>query len=133
MFRVRLFLAIATAAVLGAGCAGYNQASSAGDVLDPAAAAQTVVLHVSNLNTQSMELRSIVNGRSEFIGSVGGSDTTSILMDRSLFPAGFLYIEAIPGNGLGRAIVGPLSASKGDRIRFTIQPALGMSSATVMR
>jgi hypothetical protein len=133
MFRVRSYLAVAAMAVLGAGCAGYSQASSAGDVLDPVEAARTVVLHVENLNTQSMELRTIVNGKSEFAGSVGGSDTTSILMDPSLFPAGFLYIEAIPGNGLGRALVGPLSASKGQWIRFTIQPALDLSSAVVRR
>jgi len=133
MFRIRSLLVLATAAVLGAGCAGYTQGAAAGDVISPVDAAKTVVLHVDNLNQQSMELRVIVNNRSQFVGSVGASDSTSILLDPTLFPAGFFYVEAIPGSGMGRALVGPLSATKGDRIRFTVQPALDMSSAIVVR
>ena len=109
------------------------QGSAAGDYIDPVEAAQTVVLHVDNLNAQPMELRIIINGRSEFVGSVGGSDSTSILLDRRLFPAGYFHVAAIPADGRGRAVVGPLSAAKGDVIKFTVQNALDLSRATVIR
>jgi hypothetical protein len=122
---------LTVATVLAAGCARYMEAG--GDVIDPVAAKQTVVLEVKNLNVQPMELRTVMNGESKFIGSVSGSDSTSILLDPSLFPTGYLYVTAIPGDGIGRAIAGPLSAGKGDRIRFTIQPALNMSNAIVVR
>src|SRR3954462_9295107 len=107
MLRIRGLLVVATAAVLGAGCMGYRQGSAAGEVIDPAAAAKTVVLRVTNVNTSPMELRTIVNGHSDFIGSVGGNDSTSILLDPKLFPIGFLYLAAIPADASGRAIVGP--------------------------
>lgn len=118
------------AAVLGA-CARYTEAG--GDVIDPVAAKQTVVLEVKNTNTQPMELRTILNGESRFIGSVSGTDSASILLDPAMFPTGSLYVTAIPGDGIGRAIAGPLSAGKGDRIRFTIEPALRLSRAIVVR
>ena len=119
------------AAMLSAGCARYMEAG--GDVIDPAAAKQTVVLDVKNLNVQPMELRTILNGESRFVGSVAGNDSTSILLDPTMFPTGYLYVTAIPGDGIGRALSGPLSAAKGDHIRFTIQPALNMSHAIVAR
>jgi hypothetical protein len=125
-------VALVTAAMAG-GCAQGTQAAAAGDVIDPADASRTVVLQVNNINQQSMELRTILNGQSNFIGSVGGADSTSILLDPTMFPAGMLYIEAVPASGMGRAVVGPLSANRGQRIKFTIQPALGMSSAIVTR
>jgi hypothetical protein len=124
---------MAVAGALVVGCAGYTQGSAAGEVIDPAAAAQTVVLRVHNINSSPMELRTIMNGHSDFIGSVSGSDSTSILLDPKLFPTGFLYIVAIPSDASGRALVGPLSASRGDQIKFTIQPALDMSNAIVIR
>jgi hypothetical protein len=125
--------ALALAALLGAGCARQFQSSAAGEVIDPAAAAKTVVLHVDNQNLQTMELRTVIDDRSTFVGSVGGNDTTSILLDPSMFPAGFLYVVAIPGDGHGRAVAGPLSASKGDRIQFTVSQILSASRATVYR
>jgi hypothetical protein len=88
---------------------------------------------VKNQSTEPLELRTVLEGRSTFIGSVGPVESTSILLDPSLFPAGFLYIVGIPADGRGRALVGPLAASKGDKIRFTISPELSMSSATVIR
>lgn len=121
------------AAVLGIGCARYMGGESGGEVIDPAVAKQTVVLHVNNMNTQPMELRTITNGESRFVGSVGGSDSTNILLDPGIFPTGSLYLTAIPGDGIGRAITGPLAATKGDRIRFTIEPALDRSHALVVR
>jgi hypothetical protein len=125
--------ALAMAALMGVGCAHRYQSSASGDVIDPAAAASTVVLHVDNKNLQTMELRTMIDGRSTFVGSVGGNDTTSILLDPSMFPVGFLYVVAIPGDGEGRAIAGPLTASKGDKIQFTVSQVLSASHASVIR
>jgi hypothetical protein len=131
MHVARNLAAAAMMAVLGAGCARYTQA--AGDVIDPESAAQTVVLEVRNVSTQPMELRTVYNGESRFVGSVAGLDSASVMLDPHIFPTGSLYLAAIPSDGRGRALVGPLAATKGDRIRFTIQPALGMSNAVVVR
>ena len=125
-----------TAAVFaasGLGCAHTQDAVAAGDVISPAEAAKTVLLHVDNISTESMELRTVENGHSTFIGSVGGNDSTSILLDPTLFPTAILFVVALPADGHGRAVVGPLAATKGDRIKFTIQPALDLSNATINR
>ena len=131
MSKFRALFVLAAAAVLGTGCARYTQGSEAGDVIDPVDASKSVVLHVDNASTYPMELRAILQGRSQFIGSVSGSDTTSILLDPSMFPTAILYIAAIPPDG-HRAVVGPLAAGKGDKIRFSIAPVLDMSRATVI-
>ena len=133
MLKQRMACALVMSALMSAGCTHGFQSSAAGDVVDPAAAAKTVVLHVENKNLQTMELRTILDDRSTFVGSVGGNDTTSILLDPSMFPAGFLYVVAIPGDGQGRAIAGPLSVSKGNRILFTVSEILSASRATVVR
>ncbi|MEP6492735.1 MAG: hypothetical protein ABJF01_08660 [bacterium] len=137
MAKLKSLLIVAVAAALGAslstGCARYTANSAAGDVVDPADAAKTVVLDVQNTHQSPMELRAALNGRSYFVGSVAGNDTASILLDPTLFPTGFLYITAIPADGRGRATVGPLSAGKGDKIQFIIRPALDLSSAIVVR
>jgi hypothetical protein len=132
MRNTRVLLVLAAAAMLGAACNGIIQSSSAGTVIDPADAKNTVVLHVRNGNTSPMELRTILNGRSQFAGSVGGNDSTSLLLDPQLFPTGLLYIAALPAGGRGRALVGPLSANKGNQIDFTIEPALDQSHAIVV-
>lgn len=134
MFIARSFLIVAAAALSGAAtsCTGLTQGSASGQI-EPADAAKTVVLHVQNRNIAPMELRTILNGRSEFVGSVAGSDSTDILLDPANFPTGFLYIAAIPSGGGGRALVGPLGASKGERIILTIEPALDQSHARVSR
>ncbi|HVX38678.1 MAG TPA: hypothetical protein VHB25_03810 [Gemmatimonadaceae bacterium] len=128
----RTGLAIAAAFTLAAGCAGYREGSAGGNVISPADAANTAVLQVRNLSTQSLELRAVALGQSRFIGSVGANDTTSILLDPSYFPTGNLYIIGIPPDGSGRAVAGPLAAGKGDKIQFTIEPALDMSRAIVI-
>jgi hypothetical protein len=135
MSRIRALFILATAAALGTGCASFGGGggTAAGSVIDPADAAKTVVLHVENLNPSPMELRATMNGRSQFVGSVGGNDTTSILLDPSWFPTGSLYVVALPANGHGRAVGGPLAAGKGDRIIFTLQPSLDLSNAIVRR
>lgn len=126
--------AMVAAAMILAGCAHGLESASGGEVtIDPAEAAQTVVLNVKNQSLEAMELRTVMDGRSTFVGSVGPSDSTSILLDSSMFPAGFLYVVAIPAGGRGRAIAGPLSASKGDKIMFTVAPSLSMSHAIVLR
>jgi hypothetical protein len=135
MFSARSLLIVAVSATLGiagASCAGMSQGSASGQV-DATDAAKTVVLHVANRNIAPMELRTILNGRSEFVGSVAGNDSTDILLDPVNFPTGFLYIAAIPSGGSGRALVGPLGASKGERIIFTIEQALDQSHARVTR
>jgi hypothetical protein len=132
MLKTRTFVILLAAASLGGACNRYMQSSASGGVIDPADAAKTVVLHVKNQSTSPMELRTILNGRNEFVGSVGGSDSTSILLDPQMFPTGSLYVAAIPSGGRGRALVGPLSAGKGDKIQFTIEPALDQSHAIVV-
>src|SRR5215210_5598094 len=108
MANVRALFILATAVTLGAGCAPYTRGSANGDVISKADAAKTVVLHVDNLNTSAMEIRTISNGRSIFVGSVSGQDSTSILLDAMLFPTASLYLLAIPSDGRGQARVGPL-------------------------
>lgn len=132
LLKTRVFAILAAAATIGAGCARYTN-SSAGDVIDPAEAAKTVVLHVTNQSMASMELHAINDGRSEFVGSVGPNESTDVLLDPILFPTATLYLVGIPADGRGRAVVGPIAASKGDQINFTIQSAYDLSRATVRR
>jgi hypothetical protein len=123
---------LAAAATLGAGCARYSD-SAAGDVIDPAEAAKTVVLHVNNQSSSSMELHAINDGRSLFVGSVGPNDSTDVLLDPILFPTATLFLVGVPADGRGRAVVGPIAASKGDQLNFNIQSAYDLSRATVHR
>ena len=132
MFKHKLAIAL-IAGTMTWGCARYSEGSAAGMTIDPAEAARTAVVNVRNENGRGMELRSILNGQSTFIGSVGPNEQTSILLDPSLLPTGILYLVAIPDDGRGRALVGPLTATKGDKINFTIRPTLSMSDATVRR
>jgi hypothetical protein len=129
--KIRTLVVLVAAATMGAACNRYTQSTSAGTI-DPADAKNTVVLHVQNMSTSPMELRTVLNGRTEFVGSVGGNDSTSLLLDPTMFPTGLLYVVAIPTGGRGRAIAGPLSAGKGDRIDFTIEPELDQSHAIVI-
>ncbi|MEO6878560.1 MAG: hypothetical protein ABI205_08785 [Gemmatimonadaceae bacterium] len=129
---VPIVATLATVAMLGTGCA-LSHGSAGGTYIDAADAAATVVLHVSNVSTMPMELRTVQNGRSDFIGSVGAADTTSILLDPMLFPTASLYVVGIPANSQGQASAGPLAASKGARILFTIEPNYAHSYAIVVR
>ena len=133
MVKFRTAIAVATAAVLASACAQLSQGAAGTEGIDPAEAAQTALLHVDNLSPASVELRTVINGQSRFIGSVGANDSTSILLDPTIFPTGFLYLTAVPPDGRRRALVGPLSVGKGDRIRFTVEHALEQSHATVTR
>ncbi|MFI5229189.1 MAG: hypothetical protein ACHQWU_08980 [Gemmatimonadales bacterium] len=130
---MRNWLALAAAAGVAGACARSMAGAAGGDVIDPAEAAKTVVLHVDNRYPSSMELRMVTNGRSEFVGSVGGNDSTSILLDPTYFPTATLFVLGVPADRHGRAVVGPLAATKGDKINFSIQPALDMSTATIGR
>ena len=56
--KSRMLVILAAAATLGSGCARYSD-SAAGSVIDPAEAAKTVVLHVNNQSSESMELHAI--------------------------------------------------------------------------
>ena len=81
MFRHKLLIALVAASLTGAAeaCARYSEGSAAGTTIDPAEAARTAVLNVRNENGRGMELRSIVNGQSTFIGSVGPKDRKSVV------------------------------------------------------
>lgn len=133
MLKARALVMLAIAAGVASACAHYNESAAAGDVISKADAAKTVVLHVDNLSTSPMELHTVLDGRSLFVGSVGGQDSTNILLQPSMFPTGNLFVVAIPADAGGRARVGPLTAGKGDIIKFTIQPALDLSRAVVIR
>jgi hypothetical protein len=136
MLKARTLLTLASAAVLGAACASYaggGGGTASGDVITKEEAAKTVVLHVENFSTLPMELRTIADGRSVFIGSVSAHDSTNILLDPTLFPTGSLFLTALPSDRRGQARVGPLAAGRGDIIKFTIQPALDLSRAIVVR
>ena len=133
MRRLRGIIVLTSAVALGTACARGMQGASAGEYIDPSEAAKTVVLHVRNVNPLPMELRVIQDGQSHFVGSVGGIDSTDILLDSQMFPTGSLYVSAIPADGRGRALVGPLAAGKGDKINFTVQVSLNMSRAIVVR
>jgi hypothetical protein len=133
MFQRKLAIGLIAASMAFGACARYSESSAAGTTIDPAEAARTAVLNVRNENGRGMELRSIIDGQSTFIGSVGPNDSTTILLDANLFPTSLLYVVAIPDDGRGRALVGPLTASKGDKINFVVRPTLSMSSATVRR
>ena len=133
MFRGRTLLTLAASALLGAGCNRYYGSTAGGEVVSTADAKKTVVLHVQNFHQSPMELRTVQNGRSLFVGSVSSHDSTNILLDPTLFPTGSLYIVAVSADGTGVARVGPLGASKGDEIRMTVQPALDLTRAIVVK
>ena len=133
MATFKTFMILAASAVMASACARGTQSSDAGVYIDPAEAAKTVTLEVQNENQNPMELRVVVNDQSYFVGSVGGGEKTAMLLDARWFPTGFMYVVGVPADARGRAVVGPLSAGRGDRIRFSISPTLSMSRATVIR
>jgi len=126
-------IVLTSAVVLGTACANGMQGAAGGEYIDPSQAAKTVVLRVRNVNALPMELHVIQDGQPRFIGSVGGMESTDILLDPQMFPTSSLFVAAIPADGRGRALVGPLAAGKGDKINFTVQVSLNMSRAIVTR
>jgi len=130
---MRSSAALLAAVLLGATCARYHQSSAAGEVITARDADATVVLHVQNLGLATVELHSIQDGRSRFIGSVSAHDTTSVLMDPLLFPTANLFIAAFADAGGQRVVVGPLAAGRGDQIDLMVQEGLRGSHATVRR
>lgn len=131
-FKTRMLVMLGAAATLGSACARYSE-SAGGEVIDAAEAAKTVVLHVNNQSSSTMELHAIHDGRSTFVGAVGPNEKMEVLLDPIMFPTATLYLVGIPADGRGRAVVGPLAASKGDQINFNIQSAYDLSRATVRR
>lgn len=133
MQRVRSTFSLLVAALLGATCARNHETSAGGEVISPGEANATVVLHVQNLGLSMVELRSIEDGRSRFIGAVSAQDTASVLLDPLLFPTASLFIAAYAQAGAQRVVVGPLAAGKGDQIDLTVQEGLAGSHARVRR
>jgi hypothetical protein len=135
MQRIRMHgpAALLVAALLGTACTRYHEGSAAGEVISAQDAVETVVLHVENLGMATVELRSIQDGRSKFIGTVGARDTGSILLDPFLFPTASLFIAAYAQAGGQRVVLGPLAAGKGEAIDVTVQEGLIGSQARVHR
>jgi len=130
---MRTGAALLLASLMGATCARYHESSAAGDVISAKDARSTVVLHVQNLGLSTVELRSIQNGQSRFIGAVSAQDSTSVLLDPLLFPTATLFIAAYADAGGQRVVVGPLAAGQGDKIDLTVQEGLTGSHARVHR
>jgi hypothetical protein len=130
MFKSRFLLTLATVATLSAGCAHYG--SAAGDVAVAPDAANSAVLYTKNLSNEPIELRVVSTGQSRFIGSVSPGETSAIVLDPSLLPAGELYVVGISPDGRRRAVGGPLAVAKGNQIHFTIEQTLSMSRAYVV-
>jgi len=133
MHVLRSTFSLLVVATLGTSCAQYHESSAAGEVVSRSEAEATVVLRVQNLGLNAVELRSVQDGRSRFIGSVGPQDTTSLLLDPLMFPTANLFIAALAQAGNQRVVVGPLAAGAGDRIDFTVQDGLVGSQAHVRR
>jgi hypothetical protein len=133
MQRMRMAAAASLVATLGGSCARLHESSAGGEVISAREAAETVVLHVQNLGMSSVELRSIQDGRSRFITSVGAQDTSSVLLDPLLFPTASLFVAAYAQAGGQRVVVGPLAAGRGDEIDLTVQEGLTGSRANVHR
>jgi hypothetical protein len=129
MLNIRTIFTLAAVATLGAGCA--HSGSSAGDIALPPDAASSAVLYTKNLSNEPIELRVVTTGQSRFIGAVSPGETSSIVLDPTLLPAGELYVLGISADGRHRAVGGPLAVTKGNAIRFTIEPTLSLSRAHV--
>jgi hypothetical protein len=130
---MRNLTSLLAAVSLGAACAQNRQSSASGEVISPSDADATVVLHVQNLGTAMVELRSIEDGRTRFIGAIGAQDSTSLLLDPLLFPTANLFIAAYANGGGQRVVVGPLAAGRGDKIELTVEQGLTGSQANVHR
>jgi hypothetical protein len=130
---MRKSLVVAVALAFSSACAGYQEDSAGGEVaIDPTEAAKTVALDVRSRYSTGAALFTVESGHRQFLGSVGANDSTVILLDPTLFPTGFLYISVSPSDGR-RTFVGPISASKGDRIILRIPPDVSMARATTVR
>ncbi|MGH7618295.1 MAG: hypothetical protein ACREPM_13810, partial [Gemmatimonadaceae bacterium] len=78
--RRRILVGTMAAALLTVACAHGMEGAASGEVTDSADAAKTVVLQVDNQSERAMELRTVLDGRSTFVGSVEPNDATSILL-----------------------------------------------------
>src|SRR3569833_643479 len=130
MMKSRFLITLATLATLGAGCARYG--SAAGDVAVAPDAASSAVLYAKNLSNEPIELRVLTPGQSRFIGAVSPGETNASVLEPSLLPSGDLYVLGISSDGRRRAVGGPLAVTKGNAIRFTIEPTLSLSRAYVV-
>jgi hypothetical protein len=119
MVKSRRLLTLAVAVTLGAGVGCAHSNSAAGDVSLSPDASNSAVLYAKNLSNES-------------IGAVSPGETTSIVLDPTLLPSGDLYVLGISPDGRRRAVGGPLAVTKGNEIRFTIQPTLSLSRAYVV-
>ena len=131
--RIRGAMSVLLAAAAGTACGGYRERSAGGDVISASDAAATVVLHVRNLGISPVALNTVQDGKSIFVGTVRAQDTTSLLLDPTLFPTARLFIRASAQAGGERVVVGPLGAGRGDQIDLTLEEGLIGSQARVRR
>lgn len=131
--RLRGAMSLLLAAAVWAACGRYREAAAGGEVIDASDAAATVVLHVKNLGIDPVALSTVLDGKSIFVGTAPAQDTASLLLEPTLFPTTRLFIRATTRAGGQRVVIGPLDASKGDKIELTVEEGLIGSQARVRR
>lgn len=131
--RIGGVMSLLLAAVIGAACGSYREASAGGEVINTSDAAATIVVHAKNLGIDPVALYSVQDGRSVFVGTVPAQDTLSFLLDPTLFPTARLFIRASAQTGGERVLLGPLGAGKGDKIDVTLEEGLIGSQARLRR
>lgn len=119
-----LALALVLAPVGLTGCRGHAAPA-------PAPQGSGVKLVVQNRYFGDMDVYVVSAGLATRLGTVTGGSTASYTLDPSFFPSTDLRIVATPLGGNGRASSGPVLASPGQTITFTIAPELRQSSVMV--
>src|ERR1044071_7826343 len=87
MIKLRI-VAIATALAIAASCKTLANGTAPYEDVAPAVAAKSVVLHVNNGNIQTVEIRTVINSQTRFVGTVAPKDSMDIVLDGSQFPNG---------------------------------------------
>jgi hypothetical protein len=94
--------------------------------------ANDVMLIVENQNFADVDIYALSSGLPTRIGTVSGGNTTArFALSPTVTTAVDFRLVATPIGGNGRASSGPLAASPGRTIKFTIGPSLGTSHAEV--
>lgn len=118
---IQLLAALAVSTGVAA-CATHNAevAASGGEI--EAEIARSVVVHVSNMNSVPVEIQAgVTGGSARFMGVVGPNETADVLLDSQWFPTAMLYLIAVPADGKAKSVAGPLSATRGQQINFTVE------------
>ncbi len=109
-----------------------SQACRSGTSFDEDMAADSKVhLIVKNESISEMDIYAVANGVATRVGSVSGLATKGFSIDQSFFQASDTRIVGAPFGGNGRASTGPILASRGQTIEFTIKTVLRTSTVNV--